>query len=141
MDPGTMKAIVVGLLAWMGAHSDYPAANDAPAIALVPHSYMEDLVCGAPCDVLGVYPDGNVVYIDQALEPETNICARSVILHELVHFLQHRSEKYVNLGPVLRQHVREIEAYAFQRIYLEENGIEVAYGPTFYLGAVMGPAC
>lgn len=141
MDPGTMNAIVAALLMWLGAHSGYAVDDQAPALALVPHSFVEDLACGAPCDVLGVYPDGNVVYIDQALEPETNICARSVILHELVHYLQDRGHKYLNLGPMLRWHVREIEAYAYQRMYLQENGIEVAYGPTFYLGAVMGPAC
>lgn len=141
MDPGTMKAIVAGLLAWLGTHSGYPMADDAPAIALVPHAYLEDLACGGPCDVLGVYPDGNVVYIDKALEPETNICARSVILHELVHYLQDRDRKYLNMHAVLRWHVREREAYTFQRAYLEENGIKVAYGPSLYLGAVMGPAC
>ncbi len=141
MDPGTMKAIVAGLLAWLGAHSDFTVTNQAPVIALVPHSYVEDLACGAPCEVLGVYPDGNVVYIDQALAPETNICARSVILHELVHYLQHSDDKYRNLHALLRWRVREMEAYAYQRMYLEENGIEVAQYPTFYLGAVMGPAC
>lgn len=141
MDPGTMKAIVVAMLTWLGAHSDYTVGDQAPAVALVPHGFIEDLACGTPCDVLGVYPDGNLVYIDQALEPRTNICARSVILHELVHYLQDRNHKYLNLSVVLRQHVREMEAYAFQRMYLAENGIEVAYGPTFYLGAVMGPAC
>ena len=141
MDPGTMKAIVASMLTWLGAHSDYAAGNDAPAVALVPHSFVEDLACGGPCDVLGVYPDGNMVYIDQALEPETNICARSVILHELVHYLQDRDRKYLNLGPLLRWNVREMEAYGLQRMYLQENGIKAAFKPKLYLGAVMGPAC
>ena len=141
MDAGTMKAIVAGLLAWLGTHSTYPPADETPAIALVPHSYIEELACGARCDVLGVYPDGNLVYVDSALKPETNICARSVILHELVHYLQDRNERFINLPPVIRWHVREVEAYAFQRQYLHENGIKAAEQPRLYLGAVMGPAC
>ena len=141
MDAGTMKAIVAGLLAWLGTHADYPPADQAPAIALVSHSFIEDLACGSPCDVLGVYPDGNIVYVDAALTPETNICARSVILHELVHYLQDRNQRFLNLPPVIRWHVREIEAYGLQRTYLLENGIEVAKAPKLYLGAVMGPAC
>jgi len=141
MDAGTMKAIVAGLLAWLGSHSDYPLTNQAPAVALVPHSYIEDLACGVRCDVLGVYPDGNVVYVDSALKPETNICARSVILHELVHYLQDRNERFINLPPVIRWQVREVEAYAYQRRYLRENGIKAADKPRLYLGAVMGPAC
>lgn len=141
MDAGTMKAIVVSLLAWLGAHTDYPPAHEAPAVALVPHSFIEDLACGSPCDVLGVYPDGNLVYIDSALNVETNVCARSVILHELVHYLQDRNHRYLNLPSVMRWHVREVEAYALQRQYLQGFGVQAAFKPKLYLGAVTGPAC
>jgi len=141
MDPNTITTIVAGLLAWISAHTPYALPDQAPAVALVPHAQLEQLACGEPCQALGVYPDKNVVYIDDSLQIETNVCARSVLLHELVHYLQNRNGKFVNMPPEIRQHFREHEAYAVQQAYLAENGRHVAFGPNFYLGAFMGPAC
>jgi hypothetical protein len=115
--------------------------NDKPAVALVPHAYLEQLACGEKCPALGVYPDGNVIYIDDALQIDTNVCAKSVLLHELVHFLQHRDDRFVNLPPEIRSYAREHEAYTVQQQYLAENGRKVAFGPNFYIGAFMGPSC
>ena len=141
MQPAAVKALVVGLLAWISAHTSYTLPGDAPAVAIVPHAYLEALACNGPCEVLGVYTDGNVVYIDNSLHIDTNVCARSVLLHELVHYLQDRKERFLNLDPYTRGHEREHEAYAIQKVYLKEHGRHVAFGPNFYMGAFTGPAC
>jgi hypothetical protein len=141
MEPSTLTSTVAGLLAWIGAHTSYALPNDKPAVALVPHAYLEQLACGEKCPALGVYPDGNVIYIDDALQIDTNVCAKSVLLHELVHFLQHRDDRFVNLPPEIRSYAREHEAYTVQQQYLAENGRKVAFGPNFYIGAFMGPSC
>ena len=141
MDPNTMNLIVAGLLAWIGTHTSYALPNEPPAVALVPHAQIAQLACGGPCEALGVYPDKNVVYIDDGLQIETNVCARSVLLHELVHYLQNRNHRFANIPAVLRPQMREHEAYGVQQMYLAENGRSVAFGPNFYLGAFMGPTC
>lgn len=141
MAPAALKAMVLGMLSWIGAHANYPMPDETPAVALVPHSYLEQLACGEKCPALGVYPDGNVIYIDEDLQIETNVCARSVLLHELVHYLQDKNSRFMNLAPPLRSRMREHEAYGVQEIYLGENGRKVAFGPNFYLGAFMGPTC
>ncbi|MFZ0693819.1 MAG: DUF6647 family protein [Alphaproteobacteria bacterium] len=141
MEPGTMNTIVAGLLAWITAHSGYPMPDQTPVVALVPHAYVETLVCGEKCAALGVYTDKNVIYLDDALQIETNVCARSVLLHELVHYLQDKNGQFLNLPPLLRPQLREQEAYGMQEVWLKGNGRTVDFGPNFYLGAFMGPTC
>ena len=141
MEAVTLKAMVAGLLAWIGAHSHYNVPDQVPVVAVVPHAYLEQLACGQPCEALGVYPDGNIVYIDDDLQVETNVCARSVLLHELVHYLQDINGRFLNVHPAMRSRLREHEAYGIQQVYLTENGRNVAFGPNFYIGAFMGPTC
>ena len=141
MDISATKAMVVGLLGWLGTHTNYTIPDQPPAVAFVPHAYLEELACGEKCPALGVYPDGNVVYIDDQLQMDTNVCARSVLLHELVHYLQDKNNRFLNLAPPIRSYMREHEAYGVQQIYLGENGRKVAFGPNFYLGAFTGPTC
>ena len=141
MEPGTINTIVAGLLAWITAHSGYPMPDQTPVIALVPHAQVAKLACDEDCPALGVYPDDNVVYIDDALQIETNVCARSALLHELVHYLQDKNGQFLNVAPVLRSRLREHEAYGIQQVWLKENGRTVAFGPNFYLGAFMGQTC
>lgn len=141
MDVITTKALVVSLLAWLGSHTNYTIPDQAPTVAFVPHSYLEELACGEKCPALGVYPDGNVVYIDDELQTETNVCARSVLLHELVHYLQDKNGRFTNLSPQLASYLREHDAYAIQQVYLADNGRKVSFGKNFYVGAFMGPTC
>ncbi|HLF59156.1 MAG TPA: DUF6647 family protein [Alphaproteobacteria bacterium] len=137
----TTKVIVASLLAWIGAHTNYTVPAGAPMVALVPHAFIAELACAEECPALGVYPDGNVVYIDQDLQIDTNVCAQSVLLHELVHYLQDRDGRFLNVPPAIRSRLREHEAYAVQQAYLASNGRKVAFGPSFYIGAFMGPSC
>lgn len=141
MDIGTTKALVVSLLAWLGTHTNYTIPDQTPAVAFVPHGYLEQLACGERCPALGVYPDGNVVYIDDELQTETNVCAQSVLLHELVHYLQDKDGRFLNLAPSIRSYMREHEAYGVQQMFLAEHDRTVNFEKSFYLGAFIGPTC
>ena len=141
MEPSTMNMIVVSLLTWITTHTNYPMPDQTPVVVLAPHAYIEQLACGEPCDALGVYPDGNVIYIDDALQVDRNVCAKSVLLHELVHYLQDKNERFEDIPPMVRQMYREHEAYGVQKKFLAESGRIVAFGPDFRLGAFMGPTC
>jgi len=141
MEPGSVKTLVVSLLTWISAHTTYSMPADTPVVAVVPHAYLEQLACGESCEALGVYPDGNVIYVDASLHLETNICAQSVLLHELVHYDQDKTGRYLNQPPMIRPRLREREAYAVQKMFLAENGRHVTFGPNFQIGAFMGPTC
>jgi hypothetical protein len=48
---------------------------------------------------------------------------RSVLLHELVHFLQDRTGRFAELPACERHRLRESEAYAVQNRYLRREGL------------------
>ncbi len=63
------------------------------------------------------------------MNPETNVFARSVLLHELVHFVQDINRELASVRDCERWYRREQEAYAIQKRFLEMIGsqIRVAY--------------
>ena len=64
-----------------------------------------------------------MIYLDQKLKPETNLFDRSVLLHELVHYLQYNFEPkppaiQTEQEKCMLWYKREREAYAIQDAYL-----------------------
>ena len=141
MEPTALKVMIVSMLTWISAHTNYPMPTDAPMIALVPHEYIESVACQGPCDVIGVYTDERVVYLQNTLAIESNVCAQSVLLHELVHYNQDLNNRFANLPPVFRWQLREREAQDVQKMYLSEFGRTVDFSKTFQLGAFSGDSC
>lgn len=141
MEPTAMKAMIVSMLAWIGTHTNDPMPADTPMIAMVPHGYLESIACKGPCDVIGIYADSGVVYLDDGLALESNVCARSVLVHELVHFFQDIHGRFLNMPPVMRWKLRENEAHEVQKAYLSEHGRTVDFGAAFRLGAFTAESC
>lgn len=142
MEVGTLKATVAGLLAWLNLAAGYQVSDEAPVIAFVPHPSLERMACAGPCPILGLYPDEGVIYLDARLQPETNVCARSILVHELVHYAQDVSGRYAHLEPSLSRQVREAEALAIQNRYLVQHGRRILIGR--YVNeraAYIGPTC
>jgi hypothetical protein len=141
MEVASMKALVASLMAWIAAHSNYPVPEHPPVVAVVPHAFLERMACTGPCPILGLYPDAGVVYIDESLQVDTNVCARSVLLHELVHYSQDLNGRFENQLPVVRWRLREREAHAIQAQFLAENGRTIVFGSEYAVRAFMGTAC
>jgi hypothetical protein len=133
MEVASMKALVASLMAWIAAHSNYPVPEHPPVVAVMD--------CTGPCPILGLYPDAGVVYIDESLQVDTNVCARSVLLHELVHYSQDLNGRFENQLPVVRWRLREREAHAIQAQFLAENGRTIVFGSEYAVRAFMGTAC
>jgi hypothetical protein len=127
--PIAMEDLLAELLIAIDRLSKYKVPDQAPPVHRVPHETIEQLTCGAECAALAVYRAGEGIYLDEALEPETNIFARSVLLHELVHYVQDTSRELAEARPCERWYRREQEAYALQKVFLMLAGsqIRVAY--------------
>jgi hypothetical protein len=114
--------LVSCLVAWVVAFAHAPQPAGLPRVELVSHARLETMVCGEPCPVQGAYGYGDVVYLDDALDPMRDLWARSVLVHEIVHYLQESSGRYER---ATRQHAigpREHQAYAIQLAYLQRRG-------------------
>lgn len=108
--------------------SKYHRPVALPEIIRVPHARIEEMVCKAKCAARAIYRPGEGIYLDDNLKPETDLFARSILLHELVHYVQDMSGEHADMKPCLRWYHREQEAYAIQKIFLGMSGSPTRVG-------------
>ena len=109
------------LLSWTVKLSSYSHPGIPPEIEFKPHTFFVEEACAGyeKCDVLAWYNDKGVIYIDKRLDGKTDAYTRSVIVHELAHYLQDLSGEYKQMDCDLHAK-REREAYSIQRQYLNK---------------------
>ena len=108
--------------------SKYRRPVALPEIIRVPHERIEEMVCHAKCAARAFYRPGEGIYLDDSLKPETNLFDRSILLHELVHYVQDMSGERADVKPCLRWYQREQEAYAIQKVFLGMTGSPTRVG-------------
>lgn len=117
-----MTELIAALLSWAVLLTGDPRPAIPPSIEMVPHAFLEEVACGAPCPILGLYTYGNVLYLDDSLDPAADVWARSVLVHELVHYVQEMTGKYAGMDRCVAAVLREREAYFVQNQYLVRHG-------------------
>lgn len=126
--PMTDAQLLPALLSALNQLSKYPRPSALPALHRIPHARLQQMVCGAPCAALAIYRPGEGIYLDEKLKPETSLFDRSVLLHELVHYLQDLGNERGDMKPCSRWYYREQEAYAIQKNFLVIVGSPVRVG-------------
>lgn len=130
--------LFAALLSWAVTLSGYPAPAEPPVVVTKPHAFFVQQACsGQPCKVLGWYAGGKNVYIDETLDPENSLFASSIVVHEMVHYLQGvaRGDDVLKPGaafsatPSCEQSIQwEHEAYAVQREFILRYGAYLPVG-------------
>lgn len=106
------------LLSWAVHLSDYSEPVQSPQLQYRTHAFFVQEVCGGrECKAVGWYNDQEVVYIDERLRYSETSFARSLLVHELIHYLQHQSGDFDSLS-CEDSLAREREAYSVQNSYL-----------------------
>lgn len=100
----------------------YRMPNEPPRIYRVSHAELERFACGRHCGIRAWYQPQDGIYLDETLKPESNLFDRSILLHEMVHYVQHRTGEYENLDACNRWLRREVDAYTIQNRYLGAIG-------------------
>ena len=108
--------------------SKYHRPVALPEVIRVSHERIEAMVCNAKCGALAVYWPGAGIYLDERLKPETELFDRSILLHELVHYVQDMNDEHGDMRPCMRWYQREQEAYAIQKIFLFMTGSPTRVG-------------
>ncbi|MCG8325758.1 MAG: hypothetical protein MI673_09585, partial [Thiotrichales bacterium] len=101
--------------------SQYNHPHELPNIEFKDHSFFVETVCQntKKCPVAAWYDNNGTIYLDKRLEGHEDPETRSLIVHEMTHYLQDLSGKYPEQS--CDDHVyREREAYAIQRKYLRQ---------------------
>jgi hypothetical protein len=128
-----MKELYEVLLSWAVLLSGYSAPTERPEVVMVSHAYLEQLACeGRHCKVMGWFPPGKIIYIDDRLDPDASLYASSVIVHEMVHYLQQASGKYPSPYSCANAIAMEREAYAVQQAYLVRYGVYRPIGSSMH---------
>lgn len=127
-----MSNVYSTLLSWAVSLSGFAPPVEEPVVVEVPHSFFVEHACGGQeCKVYGWYAGGRNLYIDERLDPEDNLLAASVVVHEMVHYLQGTSQndglprggaafsESPNCDDAIEM---ERQAYGVQRAYLQRYG-------------------
>ena len=75
-----------------------------------------------PCRARAFFAPGEGIFLDASLDLKGDFYERSILVHELVHFLQHASGRFdAEKGPCARHSAEETEAYDIQNKYLSQT--------------------
>jgi len=118
-----LEPLLRSLLEAIGTLSDYRAPENLPAVFQLPQSAIEAKVCDEPCNVSAAYIPHDGIYLAEYLDPEHQVVDRSILLHELVHYLQQGHPKFARLTGCERERAKEQEAYEIQNAYLAAHAI------------------
>lgn len=124
MDAPALAQMLQNLFLTIQMLSGYALPESHPPVNFVPLETMQKMVCKRACPVKAFYKPGEGVYMDQALDVKDDTYSRSILLHELVHHLQHVNGRFADLPTTCeRWQAREVEAYEIQHKYLKRLNV------------------
>lgn len=106
------------VMSWAAQLSGYPVPDSVPEVRLEPESWFSHRACKdrIPCPVMGLYEDGEVVYLREDL---TDAAKDHVAVHEFVHYLQRASGRF-DLHSCVDTDQREQEAFRVENRFVAE---------------------
>ena len=122
-----MSDLVDSLLDTIAGMSSYQKPSVAPRVFKVSRAEIEQTMCRGPCAVRAWHLPESGIFIDDSLTPETDLAHRSILFHELVHFVQDLNGVGEGLDECDRWLQREREAYWLQNQYLALIGNSKSY--------------
>ena len=114
----TLIELVADLVLAAQSLTGYGAPAQLPEVALVHQATLQEMACERPCKVLGWFPPGKTIYLDDRLDPRIDSRAAGILLHELVHYLQQEAGAFADQGACQSWALREREAYHVQARWL-----------------------
>lgn len=95
---------------------------DPPQVHLVSSNQLIQMACISGCDeVRGWTPPGVSIYLDYTLDFQNSIHDQSILLHELVHYVQYKYGLDEMSTECLTWKLREAKAYQFQIKWLHDR--------------------
>jgi hypothetical protein len=118
-----MNELFAVLMSWAVTLSGYPPPAHMPEVVIVPHELLVKAACsGRECKVLGWFPPGQKIFLDERLLPLDDTYSSSVVIHEMVHYLQQESGRWPRPYSCADTIQMEHEAYAAQQEFMVRYG-------------------
>ena len=119
MDSVALTALLAELFVAIHDIGGYPVPDTYPVVHQIPAAELQQQFCKGPCGVKAFYAPNEGVFIDDSLDIEHDVHARSILLHELVHHVQAVSGRFDAMrNACMRSNRAEAEAYRIQNLYL-----------------------
>lgn len=123
MDRTPLLDLVAELLAAIRLLAGYPIPDRLPEIHVVPPAEIQRLLCKGHCGIKAFYLPDKGIFVSDTADPAGDVLGRSILLHELVHHVQHVTGKFDRVSNACeRWYSKEREAYEVQNAYLREQG-------------------
>lgn len=120
----SMSEIIAGLLLFIQSQVGLFNPIEPPHIEFMQAVEIAELACEQQCgDIKGWTPPGSTVYLNQNLGITRDMFDRSIILHELVHYVQYKYQLVNMPTDCLTWKAREAQAYQLQLVWLREHHI------------------
>ena len=95
----SLSTVIASIFLWISSHlhvisADFKQPPNYPEIRFINQEKLSDMACEKPCPVIGWYPTKDqikgkeVLYMIEGVYPVKDLCIRTILLHELVHFWQ-----------------------------------------------------
>ena len=114
------ETLKIFLTSWILENTDFKTKIEDPLFFKLTKSEMSDKACfsSKKCKVKAYYvEDGGIFYIDD-LNPEQNICDKSIILHEMIHHYQKNDSRTFDLDEVTIWTLQERQAIYYLNLFL-----------------------
>ncbi|MEO6023168.1 MAG: DUF6647 family protein [Burkholderiales bacterium] len=123
MDKSALMELAQALLLTIGALTGKPMPETLPEIRILPAAVMQERACRDPCRIKAFYIPHEGVYLSDALNIKNDVHAKSILLHELMHFVQNARGSFDPGGiDCDRWYDQEMEAYEVQNAFLRRYG-------------------
>lgn len=121
------------LLSWAVTLSGAAAPARPPRVLRVSHAFLVEQACGGrECKVLGWFRPGEAIYLDERLDPLNNLLAASIVVHEMVHYLQYLSMRGTPDYSCAQALDLERRAYGVQRDFIAAYGVYHPVGASLH---------
>ncbi len=123
MTATAIQDLMADLMIFIVSSTGYGAVPSLPNVAPISRPHLEQRVCGKPCPVFALFDPEQGILVDEGLDLLDDPAAQSVLLHELVHFLQWKAtgRKATKCEEWL---AREREAYRIQFTWLSSLDVD-----------------
>ena len=141
----SLNTVIASLFLWISSHLhvinvDFKQPSHYPEVKFIAQNKLSEMACEKPCPVIGWYPTKDqkkgkeILYMIEGVYPVKDLCIRTILLHELVHFWQDYNDAFENNGDsqkvvftrreqqaMILEHLYRGQEYAK---YKKENGKE-----------------
>lgn len=126
-----MSSTSSSLVEWIDQHTKYMLSDvpsdDLPTIVMVDYEELDSRFGKL---TYGVYVvELNIIMMSSAVSDLSDVTAESILVHEMIHFLQHYEELNNMRSKPRCPAEYEHEAYNIQREYMEYHNEEFQYDP------------